>query len=131
MADLTEAQASKSVKLIGSDPVGLESNFAEVSANQELTTADSLNNGGVQASITVGTSAVEGKVGASVLANRKYVIFQAKDKGIFYGFDNTVTTSTGIEIFKDQLLMIPVGEGTEIWFIATDTGNDLRFQEVA
>lgn len=93
--------------------------------------ADVLDGGGLQASITVGVTAIEGKVGASPLESRKYVIMQAKDNGIFYGFTSGVTTSTGIEIFKDQLIMIPIGENTDIYFIATGASKDLRFQEVS
>ncbi len=58
-------------------------------------------------------------------------IFQAQDKDIYFGFDNTVTTSTGVKIFKDQIVMIPLGENTDIYFIATGAGKELRFTEVS
>jgi len=95
-------------------------------------TNDILDNGGDQISITVGTSAVEGVITGGVpRSNRKYVIFQSQGQGVFFGFTAGVTTSNGIEIFKSQLLMIPVGENTSIYFIATSAGKEVRFQELS
>lgn len=99
--------------------------------NDETLVSDVLDGGGDQIALTVGTTAVEGKVGSSPLTGRKYVIFQAKDNGLFYGLTNSVTTSNGIEIFKDQILMVPLGENTSIYFIATGAGKAVRFQEIA
>jgi hypothetical protein len=93
--------------------------------------SDVLNGGGEQDTITIGVAASLGAIGGTNRPDRKYLLFQAKDKGIYYGFDNTVTTSTGIEIFKNQLIMIPVGENTDVYFIATGAGKDLRIQEVS
>ncbi len=93
---------------------------------------DILDGGGEQATLTIGTTAVLGAVnGTSNRTDRKHVIFQAHDKDIYFGFDNTVTTSTGIKIFKDQIVMIPLGENTDIYFIATGAGKELRLTEVS
>ena len=99
--------------------------------NDEAIVSDVLDGGGDQIELTVGTTAIEGKVGGSPRVGRKYVMFQSKDVGVYYGMDNTVTTSDGIEIFKDQLLMIPLGENTTIYFIATGANKKVRFIEVS
>ncbi len=94
---------------------------------------DILDGGGDQATLTIGTTAVLGAVnGTSNRTDRKYVIFQSQDKDIFYGFnESTLSTSNGIKIFKDQIIMIPLGENTDIYFIATGAGKELRFTEVS
>lgn len=84
---------------------------------------------GVHGSVTVGTSAVEAKVGASALSNRIHIVLQAKDSGVFWGTSNTVTTSSGIEIFKDQTIFLPANSA--VWLIATGTGKNVRVIEYA
>ena len=100
-------------------------------SGEEISTSDILDGGGEQDVLTIGTSASLGAIGGTNRVNRKYVIFQAHDRDIYYGFDNTVTTSTGVKLFKDQVIMIPVGENTDIYFIATAAGKELRIQEVS
>ena len=94
-----------------------------------IDTNDNLSGTGVFSELTIGTSAVEGKIGASVLVGRKAVIFQALDKGIFMAEDASITTSNGIEIFKSQFFYLPFG-AAGIFFIGTGAGLRLRFQEV-
>lgn len=91
--------------------------------------SDILDAGGVQSGITVGTSAVEVKVGASKLANRKLVTAQPKANGVFWGYTSGVTTSSGTELFKDQVLAIAASETTEVWLIASTAGNNVRITE--
>lgn len=100
-------------------------------SDSPLDVDDVLDGGGEQAVLTIGTSASLGAIGGTNRTNRKYVIFQAHDKNIYYGFTNTVNTSTGIKLFKDQVLMIPAGENTDIYFIADGAGKELRIQEVS
>lgn len=90
---------------------------------------DGVSSGGLTGAITVGTSAVEVKVGGSALTGRIYIMMQAKDTGVFLGTSNAVTTSTGIEIFKDQILMLPTNNA--IWLIATAANKDVRIIELS
>lgn len=99
--------------------------------NQELKVCDTNNSGGLNGDITVGTSAVEGKVGSSRLVNRKYVIIEPLDTNIYMGFNSSVTTSNGIPLFKNQFIMIPIGDGTQLWFIADSASKHVRFGELA
>jgi len=131
MADLSEIQSASTTKIVGASAAGVESNPLEVSPNREARTADILQSGGTNGALTVGTSAVEVKVGGARLANRKCVIIQPKANGIFLGFSNGVTTSNGVELFKDQFVVLPVGDATGVWLIAGTAGNNVRIAEVA
>lgn len=84
---------------------------------------------GVHGTITVDTSATEAKVGPSTLSNRIYIVLQAKDTGVFWGTSNTVTTSSGIEIFKDQTIFLPANSA--VWLIASGAGKNVRIIEYA
>ena len=100
--------------------------------NGELQTSDISNNGGVNGAITVGTSAVEAKVGGSVLSNRKQLIIFHNGSGKLYcGMSPSVTSANGIPIFKNTMLTIPAGSNSHIWLIADTSGNDIRLAELA
>ncbi len=123
MGDLTEMESSQSVKIAG----GQESNHADVTPLKEVKTSDVLDNGGLDAELTVGTTPVELKVGASVKANRKYVVIMPLDKNFKFGFS---ATTQNIPVFKSQLLLMPVGENTQIWFVNTDAGKKIAIGEL-
>lgn len=86
---------------------------------------------GVQGNITVGTTAVEAKVGASALTNRGNLSVQPKDNSVYYGYTNAVTTSTGTRIFKNQTVWFDVSDSTTVYLIADGAGKDVRITEVA
>lgn len=131
MSDLSDIQSAQSIKIIGSGSTGSESTPVNATNNGDLTVIDFLNNSGTQAAITVGITAIEARVGGSNLSNRKYICIQAKDTGVFFGVTNTVTISSGTEIFKDQTLFIPAGPNTTIWLIASGAGKNVRIAEFA
>lgn len=81
-------------------------------------------------SLTVGTTAVELKVGANRMEDRKVVTMQTKDNNVYWGYDSSVTTSTGTQIFKDQFMPLPVGPDIEVWLIADGAGKDVRIGEI-
>lgn len=132
MADLTDIQAAQSVKLIGSDLTGAEGTPAKVSANQDLYVSDVSNNGGVEGALTVGTSAVEVKVGGSALANRKLVTLSNNSAAtIYWGYTSGVTTTTGTPLLKGQERGWECGPGTSIWVIAGTASLNTRITERA
>lgn len=92
---------------------------------------DNLNSDGVQGTLTVGTTAVEVKVGASPHIRRRLVVMSADDNSIYWGYTSGVTISTGIRIYKNQTVWIPAGEELTIFAIADDAGKTLRVHEVA
>lgn len=133
MADLTESQSAQAVKLIGSNASLVETYPQNVSANLDAFTVDRVNTSGVYGSLTVGTTAVELKVGASPLAERKLVTLDNRSKvTIYWGYSNAVTTTTYAgRIFKDQQASWPVGPNVSIWLIAGSAGNTTAISEGA
>lgn len=92
---------------------------------------DTLNSDAVYGTITVGTTPVEVKVGASVLERRKLVTIQPKDNKVFWGYSNSVTISNGTQVFKDQFMPIAVGDEISVWLVADGAGKDVRIGELA
>jgi hypothetical protein len=132
MADLSELQAAQSIKIVGSDSAGAENNYVSATANGDMKAADISNNGGTQAALTVGVTAVEVKVGGSALTNRKSAtLFNNSNNTIYWGYTNAVTTSTGTPIFKNQYVEWSVGSSTSIYVISASAGNDTRITENA
>lgn len=129
MADLTGIEAAQSIKVIGSDASGLETNPVGATDNNDLQTADILNNGGLDTVLSIATGVPqELKVGGTRKADRKYVIMEALDTGIKWGFSSGTQS---FDIFKNQLIMMPVGENTEIWFDTISGTNDVAIAEVS
>ena len=132
MADLVEKDSSQVVKITGSNAAGDESNYVNSTANGELLIADISNNGGTQGAITVGTSAVEAKVGSTALSNRKNLtIYNNSGNTIYWGYTSAVTTSTGSLLLRDSIAIFDVGPNTSVFLIGSNTGNNVRITESA
>ena len=99
-----------------------------VNANKEFYIRDTHDNGGLDIIIPLTTAPVEGKVGVSPKTLRKYVIMQALSTNVVWGFSN-VTQS--FDLFKDQLIMVPVGENTQIWFKMKSATGSVAFGELS
>jgi hypothetical protein len=94
--------------------------------------SDVLSDGYVAASISVSTTEVEAKVGASALAGRETLrIYNNSNRTVYFG-PSGVTSSTGEPILKKQWVNIPVGDSISVYLI-TDSGtaSDVRIQEFA
>lgn len=91
---------------------------------------DVLGDGYVAGVISVSTTQVEAKVGASRLQRREYVrIFNNSSGTIFFG-PSGVTVSTGEPLFKNQWVSIPMGD-IAVFVIAATSLTDIRVQEFA
>ena len=84
----------------------------------------------VTGSISVTNSAVEVKVGASALDERKFVAIQPIDGDIVWSYDPTVTTLTGHPVDEGTLVYVQAGERLPVYVIANTT-VDVRISEVA
>lgn len=93
--------------------------------------SDVLNTSGSTAEVTVGTSAVALRVGGSNLADRQQIILQPKDNNIFIGYTSGVTTTTGLKLFKDQTVILPIGDQVTVWAISNGSGRLIIVQELA
>jgi len=129
MADIQDIDAAQTIKVVGSDPTGVEETPVSSTIHGEIKIADTHNNGGLDKVLTITAgSPLELKVGASRLAARKYVVFEALDTGVKWGFSNSTQS---FDVFKRQLLMVPIGENTEIWFDCTSGTKSVAIAEIA
>jgi len=124
MGDATREKASTTNRIIGPN----EDNEALVSDNQELHIRDTHDNGGLDAIIDLTTTPIEGKVGATTKTERKYVIMEALDTNVVWGFSNTTQS---FDLFKNQLIMVPVGPNTEVWFKMKSSTGQVAFGELS
>ena len=124
MADLTFNQSSQAVNIVGGD----ELYAVKVNVNEELQASDIITQSGLFGALTVGTSAVEIKVGATLLANRKMVtIYNNSNTTMYWGYSNAVTTATGTPLNKGEFLSLRCL--ISVWVIAGSAGNDSRVTE--
>lgn len=93
---------------------------------------DVVNRSGVYAAVTVGTSAVELKVGGAALIFRQLLIVRNNSTAtIYWGYDNSVTTSTGTPLSPNETLALGVGPDITVYAIAVGAGNNVRVQELS
>jgi len=104
---------------------------SRLKVDAEVTIDQIINNQGTPPStLTVGTTSIEVKFGANRLVDRKLVVIHnSSNNTIYWGWDNTVTTSNGIPIFKNQTSFFEVGDQIGIWVIAPTAGNVVRVNE--
>jgi hypothetical protein len=113
---------STPIKIVGaSNTTQEETNIAKVSPNQDLGTSDILDNGGADTVLNLTTTPIQGIVSGGARANRKYFIMEALTTNVKWGFTNSTQS---FDLFKSQLIMVPVGPNTQIWFrVTTGTGQ--------
>lgn len=95
--------------------------------------ADVLEDGYVSAVITVGTSQVEAKVGASRQSGRELLYIENQSNVTIYYGPSGVTTSgstKGSTLLKDQFVFLPIGNQA-VYLIAGSAGNSILVQEMA
>ena len=120
-----EDEASGLTQLTG---IG-ELHKADVTPNKELTISDTHDHGGLDTILTITSGTpIELKVGGTRLANRKYVIIEALGTGIKWGFSSRTQS---FDIFKSQILMVPIGQNTQIWFDCDAATKDVAVGELA
>lgn len=129
MADLTDIQAAESVKIIGSTSTGVETTPVKSRPNGDLAVSDLLTVGGTQANLVVGTTAVEVKVGANKLTNRKLVTVLPVDSVLYFGWSIGVTTSTGTPIQKNQLAQFAIDDTATLYLISATAAKNARITE--
>lgn len=130
MADLSGLEASQSVKIAGADSSGGETNYVNATSLGELKTSDTITGAGAEGALTVGTTAVEAKVGAAALTNRKLLtIFNNSGTTIYWGRTSSVTTSSGTPVFEKQFFTFEFSSDAPVYLIAGTAGNNVRITE--
>lgn len=90
------------------------------------------NGGGIEGALTVGTSAVLVAVSGTNLVNRiNATLYNNSLVFMYWGYRNTVTTSTGTPIQPGQSVQWDVGPSTNIYVIAGTSSNNARITETA
>jgi hypothetical protein len=92
--------------------------------------ADVIDGAGVQGALTVGTSAVEVRVGTFRLANRRMVTIQPTTGPVWFGWTSAVTTSTGTKLFPWQVARLSITD-TPLYLISDTAGRNVRITEAA
>lgn len=81
--------------------------------------------------VTVGTTAVEAKVGATRAVNRQSLYIENKGpSAIFYG-PSGVTVTTGATLAVSQTVFLELGDALGVFVIANTAGNTCIVQEFA
>lgn len=129
MSDLTDLQASQTVKIAGANPsTGVEDNFAQVDVNGQIFTKDVINGATQFQAISVTSSAVEAKGAATRLVNRKVVVVTPTNGTVYWGTTTSVTTITGTPIFKNQMVSISFTDNAPVYLVSAGT-VDVRIIE--
>lgn len=115
MSDLSDLNSAQNAKLIGQDINGVETYPVKSYSNYELAVSDIPNQTGLNATLNLTTTAVEGKVGASTLVNRKYVEMLAITTNVKWGYDSTCP----FDLYKAQFFSLPMGENCKVYFKAS------------
>jgi hypothetical protein len=120
MADLSGIDSSQSVKIVGNDATGVEQTPVSSTTLGDLSVSDIPNQTGLSILLPLTTTAVEGKVGASTMVNRKYIEMQGMSTNIKWGYDTTCP----FDLFKSQFFSLPAGANCKVYFkMSIGTGS--------
>lgn len=86
---------------------------------------------GTYGNISVTTTPAEVKVGGSAFAERQVVTIQPIDGDIYFGYDNSVSSTTGTKIFKGQIYPLEATDLLPVWVVAGSGTVDVRITEVS
>ena len=93
--------------------------------------ADVDNSGYVSGSVSVSTTQVEAKVGASALASRQEVIiFNLGPQTVYYG-PTGLSSSTGIPLFKNSFVALALGPNNQIFLLTASSTSTVIVQELS
>lgn len=122
MSDVSRSKAGKTVKI--GNKAGTY--IVEVNSDNNLLVIDTPQSG-TSDILSLTTTAVELKVGANTLVNRRYIEMQALDKNVKWGY----TTDCEFDLFKNQFFALPVGEDCIIYLKASTGTADVAIAEKA
>lgn len=104
-----------------------------VTTNGDQKVADGVRNGGVYGALSIPTAntPVEAKVGASRLSNRKLLQIYSNNNGLFWGLDNSVTTSSGTPLVNGQVITFSIDPDStfQIWLVGSSNSKSVQVVE--
>jgi len=104
-----------------------------ITATGEAKVVDGLRQGGVfkELSIPTAGTAVEVRVGASRLTNRKFITIHTLTNNLWWGYDNTVTTATGTPLANGQFITFNCDPDStfQIWLVGSSNSRIARITE--
>lgn len=107
--------------------------IALVTTSGEQRVVDGLNNGGVYGTVSLPTAntAVEMKVGGARLANRKFLQIYCNNNGLFWGLDNSVTTSNGTPLVNQQVISFAINPDSsfQVWLVGSTNTKSVQVTE--
>ena len=124
MADLDFLERSNPVQIVGGD----ELFPADVLDRKELEVTDGIKQEIINGALTVGTTAVEIKVGANRKVLRKgFVLYNNSNRGMYWG-GSGVTVSNGMPLNKGETIVIRA-EDVAVFVISDQANQDARVGE--
>ena len=120
MGDINESQQSEVTRITGGD----ETNAAGVNVINELAVNDTPQQG-VSGVLNLTTTAIELKVGASPLSNRKTIEMQALTKNVKWGYN----ANCEFDLFKNQFFALPAGENCTMYLKSSTGLADVAISE--
>lgn len=104
-----------------------------ITTNGDQKVSDGLRNGGVYGAVSIPTAntPVEAKIGASRLTNRKFLQIYSNNNGLFWGLDNTVTTTSGTPLVSGQVITFSIDADSsfQIWLVGSTNGKSVQVTE--
>ena len=100
--------------------IGYNSDFSDVNNTAYLS-----------GTVTVGTSAIEAKVGGSALDERQTVRIYNSSNAVIYFGPAGVTISTGEPLEKKQWVSIPAGKSNPVYLIRASSSGSVIVQEMS
>lgn len=127
MADLDGLAAAQTVKIAGTNTSGVETGYVD-QYNTQLRTTEVINGSAVQGTLTISTTAVECKVGASPLTNRRMIMIQVNAAGYSYGF---ASGSQPFSLPNGTTLALELGPNISIWVVKSSGSNSVVVAELS
>lgn len=89
---------------------------------------DSVNNNTQMQVLSVTSTAVEAIGGTSILTGRKILMITPTNGTIYWGNSSSITSSTGIPIFQNQVVQLSFTDAVPIYIVSSGTVNTIVFE---
>lgn len=107
---------------------------SSIGSNGDVKVVDGVRNGGAYGALSSTTAnvAIEAKVGASRLTNRKALQITILSTGVYWGLDSSVTISTGTPLANNQVLSFVIDPDStfQVWLVSASTNRNFRIIEL-